>query len=192
VTHENRWSHRLCARVRTPPLSAPVKAGKSRQIAANETSDRRASDPYCPLVRSADGHRRSHTSAGTTAVDAVRFRPHEPREHDGELAASLSHEITQPIASARNNARAALNFLGKQSPDLGEAREALDSVVGNADRAGEIVDRIRANIRKAPPRKDYFDFNAAIGEVIALARNAIIKNGTLQYAIPGRALIRRM
>ena len=103
----------------------------------------------------------------------------------------MSHEITQPIASARNNARAALNFLGKQSPDLGEAREALDSVVGT-DRAGEIVDRIRANIRKAPPRKDYFDFNAAIGEVIALARNAIIKNGTLQYAIPGRALIRRM
>jgi len=95
----------------------------------------------------------------------------------GELAASLSHEITQPIASARNNARAALNFLGKQSPDLGEAREALDSVVGNADRAGEIVDRIRENIRKAPPRKDYFDFNAAIGEVITLARSAIIKNG---------------
>ena len=44
----------------------------------------------------------------------------------GELAASLAHEITQPIASARNNARAALNFLDRQPPDLGEVREALD------------------------------------------------------------------
>ena len=95
----------------------------------------------------------------------------------GELAASLSHEITQPIASARNNARAALNFLDKQPPDLGEVREALGCVVGDADRAGDIVDRIRDHIRKAPPRKDYFDLNAAISEVIVLARSAINKNG---------------
>ena len=54
----------------------------------------------------------------------------------GELAASLAHEITQPIAAARNNARAALNFLDKQPPDLGEVREALGCVVGDADRAG--------------------------------------------------------
>src|SRR5262245_31951570 len=56
----------------------------------------------------------------------------------GELAASLAHEITQPIASARNNARAALNFLDKQPPDLSEIREALGGVVNDADRAGDI------------------------------------------------------
>jgi PAS domain S-box-containing protein len=95
----------------------------------------------------------------------------------GELAASLSHEITQPIASARNNARAALNFLDKQPPDLSEAREALGCVVGDADRAGEIVDRVRENIKKTPPRKNYFDLNAAIGEVLVLARSVIINNG---------------
>jgi PAS domain S-box-containing protein len=97
----------------------------------------------------------------------------------GELAASLSHEITQPIASARNNARAALNYLERQPPELPEVREALGCVVDDADRAGEIVDRIRENVRKAPPRKDYFDLSAAISEVIALARSAIIKNGVL-------------
>ena len=47
----------------------------------------------------------------------------------GELAASLAHEVTQPIAAARNNARAALNFLDKQPPDLGEVREALGCIV---------------------------------------------------------------
>jgi PAS domain S-box-containing protein len=95
----------------------------------------------------------------------------------GELAASLSHEITQPIASARNNARAAENFLNMQPPDLSEVRQALSCVMGDADRAGDIVDRIRDHIKKAPPRKEHFDLNEAINEVIVLGRSAIIKNG---------------
>jgi PAS domain S-box-containing protein len=95
----------------------------------------------------------------------------------GELAASLSHEITQPIASARNNARAAMNFLDKQPPDLSEVREAIDGVVGNVDPAKDIIDRIREHVKKAPPRKERFDLNAAINEVIGLGRNAIVRNG---------------
>ncbi len=95
----------------------------------------------------------------------------------GELAASLAHEITQPIAAARNNARAALNFLDREPADLGEVREALGCVVGDADRAGVIVDRIRDHIKKAPPRKHRFDLNGAINEVIVLARSAIAENG---------------
>ena len=94
----------------------------------------------------------------------------------GELAASLSHEITQPIASARNNARAAQNFLDMQQPDLGEVREALGCVVGDTDRAGDIVNRMREHMKKAPPRKAQFDLNEAIDEVIVLGRCAIIKN----------------
>jgi PAS domain S-box-containing protein len=95
----------------------------------------------------------------------------------GELAASLTHEITQPIASARNNARAAQNFLEMQPPHLAKVREALSSVVGNVDRAGDIIDRIREQVKKTPPRKEDFDLNAAIDEVIGLARNVVITNG---------------
>jgi PAS domain S-box-containing protein len=94
-----------------------------------------------------------------------------------ELAASMAHEITQPIASARNNALAAQNFLEMQVPDLGEVREALACVVSDADRARDIIDRIREHMKKAPPRKARFDLNEAIDEVIVLARSAIIKNG---------------
>jgi PAS domain S-box-containing protein len=94
----------------------------------------------------------------------------------GELAASLSHEITQPIASARNNARAAQNFLKMQPPELGEVREALSCVVMDADRSGEIIDRIREQIKKAPPRKECFDLNAAINEVIVLAQSVTVNN----------------
>jgi PAS domain S-box-containing protein len=95
----------------------------------------------------------------------------------GELAASLSHEITQPIASARNNARAAQNFLDMHPPNLSEVTEALSCVVGDTDRAGDIIDRIRDHIKKAPPRMERVDLNQAITDVIALAQGAILKNG---------------
>jgi signal transduction histidine kinase len=94
-----------------------------------------------------------------------------------ELAASLALEITLPIASARNNALAALNFLDHQPPDLGEVRKALGSLVADADRAGHIIERIRDHIRKAPPRKERFDLNGAINEVMVLAQSAITENG---------------
>jgi C4-dicarboxylate-specific signal transduction histidine kinase len=94
----------------------------------------------------------------------------------GELAASLYHEITQPIASARNNARAAQNFMDKQPPDLAEVREALRCVVDDSDRAGDIIDRIRDHIKKTSPRKEHFNLNEAINEVLLLARGAISEN----------------
>jgi C4-dicarboxylate-specific signal transduction histidine kinase len=96
----------------------------------------------------------------------------------GELAVSLAHEIlTQPIATARNNAIAAMRFLDRNPPDLGEVREALECIVADADRAEEIIDRIPDRIKKAPPRKGRFDLNQAIDEVIALAGSAIATNG---------------
>jgi PAS domain S-box-containing protein len=94
----------------------------------------------------------------------------------GQLTASIAHEVTQPIGSARNNARAALNFLDRKIPHLDEVREALECVVADADRAGRIVDRIRDHIKKAPPRRERFDLNEAINEVLLLARSAITEN----------------
>ena len=133
-------------------------------------------------VFDAEGQFRGYRGTGTDVTALIRAQEEHERlrqlESDlahmnrlsmmGELAASLAHEITQPIATARNNARAALNFLDRQPPDLGEVREALDCVVADADRAGDIVDRIRDHIRKVPPRKERFDLNEAINEVIVI------------------------
>jgi C4-dicarboxylate-specific signal transduction histidine kinase len=94
----------------------------------------------------------------------------------GELAASLVHEITQPIAAARNNAQAALNFLNRSRSALNEVGEALGCVVDDMDRASAIIDRIRDQIKKAPPRTSRFDLNASVREVIRLGRSAIEKN----------------
>jgi PAS domain S-box-containing protein len=94
----------------------------------------------------------------------------------GELAASLSHEILHPIATARNNARAGMRFLEMSPPNLNEVREALGCVVRDADRAKDIVGRIRIQIKRAPPRKERFDLNEAINEVIVMVRSAIAKD----------------
>jgi signal transduction histidine kinase len=69
--------------------------------------------------------------------------------------------------------------LDRQPPKLEKVTEALTGVVGDADRAGEIIDRIRDHVRKVPPRKAVFDLNHAIDEVIVLGRSAIMKNGIL-------------
>jgi len=106
----------------------------------------------------------------------------------GVLAASLAHEVKQPIGAARNNARAALNFLAQSPPDLGEVREALGCIVGDADRAGDIIDRVRAHTKKAPPRKDRFDLNAAVTEVVELARSAITRHGVSLQVRPAEEL----
>jgi signal transduction histidine kinase len=95
----------------------------------------------------------------------------------GQLTASMAHEIKQPIATARNNARAALNFLDKSPPDVAEVREALACIVNDADRTSDVVDRIGSLVKKAPPRKEVVDLNAAILEVTALARGEAVKTG---------------
>src|SRR6476661_6776825 len=95
----------------------------------------------------------------------------------GQLTASIAHEIKQPIATARNNARVALRFLDKSPPVVAEAREALTCIVNDADRANEVVDRIGSLIKKAPPRKEVVDLNAAILEVTALTHGEAVKTG---------------
>jgi PAS domain S-box-containing protein len=142
-------------------------------------------------VFDSDGRFFGYRGTGTDVTALIRAREEHERlrqlESDlahmnrlsmmGELAGSLAHEIAQPIASARNNARAALNFSDGSSIDLGQVKEALAAVVEDADRAGEILGRIRDQIKKALPRKERVDLNQAITDVIALAQGAIIKNG---------------
>jgi PAS domain S-box-containing protein len=151
-------------------------------------------------VFDADGQFRGYRGTGTDVTVLVRAQDEHERlrqlESDlahtnrlsmmGELAASLAHEIAQPIATARNNARAAMHFLDRSTPDPGEVREALTCVVDDADRAGNILDRIRDHIKKAPPRKERVDLNQSITDVIALARGAIVKNGvSIQTRLTG-------
>ena len=70
-----------------------------------------------------------------------------------------------------------MRWLAAQPPDLEEARQALDRIVKDGNRAGDVIGRIRALVKKAPPRKDRVDINEAIREVIELTRGEAVKNG---------------
>jgi PAS domain S-box-containing protein len=97
----------------------------------------------------------------------------------GQLTASIAHEVNQPIAAVVTNAQAALRWLNMQPPDPGEVRQALDRIVRNGRRAGDVIGRIRALVANAAPRKDRLDINETIREVIALTRSELHRNGTL-------------
>jgi signal transduction histidine kinase len=95
----------------------------------------------------------------------------------GQLTASIAHETKQPITAARTYAAAALRFLDKSPPDVAEVREALTCIVNETGRASDVVDRIGSLIKKAPPRKEVVDLNAAILEVTALTRSEAVRTG---------------
>jgi signal transduction histidine kinase len=94
----------------------------------------------------------------------------------GHLTASIAHEVAQPIAATLFNAETALHWLGQRTPDLDEARQAYARIVRDANRAADVVGRIRDLVKKAPQRNDSVDMNEAIREVIELTRSEAMKN----------------
>jgi len=96
----------------------------------------------------------------------------------GQLTASIAHEVNQPIAAVVTNAHAALRWLNMQPSDPEEVRQALDRIVKAGRRAGDVISRMRALVRKAPPRNDPLDINEVIREVIALTRSELDRTGT--------------
>jgi C4-dicarboxylate-specific signal transduction histidine kinase len=95
----------------------------------------------------------------------------------GQLSASIAHEVNQPIAAAVANAHAALRWLGGEPSNIEQARQALGRIVNNGNRASEVIGRIRALIKKAPPRKESLAIDEAIREVIAITRGEVMKYG---------------
>jgi C4-dicarboxylate-specific signal transduction histidine kinase len=88
----------------------------------------------------------------------------------GELSASIAHEIKQPLAAIAANASAALRWLARATPDMGEARAALERIIGEAHRASDVIGDIRAMFKRAGDDKAQVDVNAVIREVLALLR----------------------
>jgi PAS domain S-box-containing protein len=92
----------------------------------------------------------------------------------GEMAASIAHEINQPLAGIVNNAGACLRWLAANNVE--EARHSAELIRADGYRAGEIIKRIRSFAKKAPPQKDWIDINQVILEVIGLTRSEVEKN----------------
>src|SRR5207247_4962277 len=87
----------------------------------------------------------------------------------GEMTASIAHEVNQPLAAIVADANASLNWLAAAPPDLERVREALDAIVRDGHRAGEVIQRIRQLARKGAPRKDAVDLNDVVRDEIGRA-----------------------
>ncbi|HWT77595.1 MAG TPA: PAS domain S-box protein, partial [Candidatus Methylomirabilis sp.] len=94
----------------------------------------------------------------------------------GELAASVAHEVNQPLSGVVVNGNACLRWLAGDSPNLDEAREAVRRIIRDGKRAGDVIVRIRALATKTATAKGRLDINEAIGEVMALAEDELRKN----------------
>jgi PAS domain S-box-containing protein len=95
----------------------------------------------------------------------------------GELAASIAHEVNQPLTAVITNGNACLRWLSRDPSNLGEVREAVRRIIRDGNRASEVIARIRAPLRKAEPQKARLAINDVIGEVIALSQGELRRNG---------------
>ena len=97
----------------------------------------------------------------------------------GELAASLAHELSQPISGAITNANVCLRKLGRDQPDLEELRVAVTRIVRDAQRAAEIIKRIRSQFEKGASNREVIDVNEIIRETVALLRDETVRQNII-------------
>jgi len=146
--------------------TAALKRAKTELKQLNDELERRVVERTSQLRQASDALREAQAElAHVNRVTAM-----------GELAASISHEVMQPITAETTNVQAALRWLGAQPPNLEEVRETLGRAAQEGKRAIDVIGRIRALVKKAPPRKDAFGINEAILEVVGLTHGEAVKN----------------
>ena len=94
----------------------------------------------------------------------------------GELAASIAHEVNQPLAGIVTNAKAGLNWLAGDSPNLAEVSEAIRRIIRDGNRAADVVSHMRGLFKKAEAAKERFDINEAIEEIVILIKSEVQRN----------------
>jgi C4-dicarboxylate-specific signal transduction histidine kinase len=94
----------------------------------------------------------------------------------GELTASIAHEVNQPLAATVINGNASLRWLSANPPNLEEAKQAVERIVKDATRAGEIIVRVRSLAKRNPPQKAWFNINEVIRETVILTASEIHQN----------------
>jgi signal transduction histidine kinase len=94
----------------------------------------------------------------------------------GELTASIAHEVNQPLAGVVSSANACLRWLASDPPNVEKAQQSANRIIRDANRASQVVQRVRNLIKNTPPQKAWVDINAAVQEVSLLTRYEIEQN----------------
>ena len=94
----------------------------------------------------------------------------------GELTASIAHEVNQPLAAIVTNGEATLRWLASESPNLAEARGAVERIISDWHRASEVIKRLREMARKSDPQMAALDINDVIADVVALVQRELLSH----------------
>jgi C4-dicarboxylate-specific signal transduction histidine kinase len=94
----------------------------------------------------------------------------------GELTAAIAHEVNQPLTGLVSSGNACLRWLSGETPNLEAARRAVERMIDDGTRAGEVVSRIRALVKKSPSRRDWLNINDTIRDVIEVMRSEVQRN----------------
>ena len=92
----------------------------------------------------------------------------------GELSGSIAHEINQPLTAILSNAQAALHLLAQESPDVVEIRDALEEIVHEDNRAGEVIHRLRGLLKKGERKAEYVNINDLVRSTVSLLNSELI------------------
>src|SRR5258707_1196057 len=99
----------------------------------------------------------------------------------GELVASISHELSQPITATTNNAKASLRWLQRDPPDLTQVRKGTEKIIEAGTFASEIINRLRSLYKKASPKQELVAINEVIGEMAGMLRSEARRHGVSIY-----------
>src|SRR5438034_6055545 len=145
--------------------TAALKRAKAEIQGLNAALEQRVAERTNQLMQASEALREAQAQlAHVNRVTAME-----------QLAASITHEVNQPLGAMVNSANACVRWIAAQN--LERAQQSAVRVVAEGQRAADIIDRIRALIKREPPRTDGVEMNEAILEVMALTHGEVVKNG---------------
>jgi len=139
--------------------------------ARSHTNDQGASDQLSGIVIDVTDHKASEAEAELQRQEVAHLMRVSML---GELSGSIAHEVNQPLTAILSNAQAALYLLAQKSPDLDEVRGALEDIVQEDNRAGEVIHRLRSLMKKGERKSETVDVNDIVNSTVALLNSEMI------------------
>jgi two-component system, LuxR family, sensor kinase FixL len=161
--------------VRDFEVELRTKTGEIRQVVVGADTVEMGGEPcYITFIRDITERKRAEAEAQQQRLEVAHLSRVAVL---GELSGALAHELNQPLTAILANARAAQRLLRGTSPDLDELRSILEDIAEDDQRAGQVIERLRAFLRKGDMQPGRLNLNEVVAEVLGLVHSDLIQRG---------------